>query len=257
MFFQNTSDNDYLYLKDREKAKYEAEEIELLKRRRDNLNLDISNQQRKKREAEVKWDGHDEDRDGFNDGGGSGEIAIGTHNLKNVPQHKPILRRGPTTQGSAYAGGGSIVFDYDDSIIDLNINRSHSVIGGVHKMNTPKKMKLTVDYGDKHHHVNSMSGFKIDLDCHPELFRMNTNMIKPVGYKNVKVVKKSPKQGIKSEAKKDRSDINELSTRLSGFVKKQKKSDTGIDLIGGKNLDFSHVGISTGLIGKKKKGWSI
>jgi hypothetical protein len=233
-------DNDYIFVHEGEQQRRKAED------------LDIKEQEflRKKRLAAQKYHGMDTDKDHFDDGA---EIyPLGLHNEQN----KHIKRLGPSTKGSAYVANGGIQFDYDNSIINLKVKPTHSVIGGVHKMKSPRPMKLSVDYGDKHSHINSMAGFSINLDVHPEKFCMNTDKIKSAGLRKLKVVKKSPKNGIKAKARENREDINELSQRLSGFVKKQKKSSS-IDLVGGKNLDFSHVGITSGLNNKKKRGFSL
>jgi len=257
VFRTNTGDNDYLFVTDRERLKYEQVEIDNLKRKRRNLDLDIAEQLRKKHDGIERWEGHDVDKDLLDDGM---EIQTGLHTERNVPLHKPIKRFGPTTRGSAYVGKGSIVFEYDNSIIDMRVKPSHSVIGGVHRMKTPfsgtGKMKTSVDFGEKHNHVNKIGGFKIDLDVHPEAFRMNTDKIKNVGIRKLKVQERDPRKGIRSEIKEGRDDVNDLSQRLSGFVKKQKKSG-GVDIIGGKNLDFSLVGITKPVQKKKIRGFEI
>lgn len=254
VFRSNTGDNDYLFITDREKLKYEQVEIENLKRKKQNLDIDIANRIRRKNEAIEEWEGHDADRDLRDDGF---EISTNLHNSENEPMHRPIKRFGPTTRGSAYVGGGGIQFSYDNSIIDMRVRPTNSVVGGVHRMKTPfkgtGKMKTSVDFGERHNHVNKIGSFKIDLDVHPEAFRMNTDKIKNVGIRKLKMEKRNPQKKIRSEIREGRDDVDDLSQRLSGFVKKQKKSG-GVDIIGGKNLDFSHVGITTGLIKKKKGG---
>lgn len=256
---QDTGDNDYIFLKDQERAKYEADGQELM---------------RKRRRAIDQYRNVDRDRDALSDGM---EIQVGLHSAEsNKPLHKPINRAGLSTPGPAFAGGGGIQFPYDSSIISLSVKPTHSVVGGDHKMKTPKPMKLSVDFGTKMDHISSpKGGFNVDFgSVHPERHRLDTGKIKRLEisqtiqkinnvadghHKKMSAFEKkySAENSMKREGKENKDDIKDLSLRLSGFIKKQKRKSSGVDLIGGKNLDFSHIGITTGLANKKKKGFSL
>jgi hypothetical protein len=232
---------------------YIHDEDEKLRKR--NKQLDAEEVLRRRQNAIEKYNGKDKDRDYLNDGT---EIEVGTHDLNDRPLHKPIKRFGPSTPGSAYVGKGGIQFNYDNSIIDLNVRSGNRTIGGVHKMKEPKTMRLDVDFGHKHNHINTSGGFKINLDVHPERHRLNTDRVKPLAIKGVlnkmnDAAKSGVKQSVKQQARKNKDDIDDLSSRLSHFVKKQNKKSGGVSL-GAGDLDFSHVGITKELKIKKNRG---
>jgi len=239
-FQQNTSDNNWIFLEDQEKKKYESDEIALLKKKRRNIDIDIANQLQKRRDAAQRWDGHDEDKDILNDGM---EISSSLHDVYNKPQHQ-INRPGPTTPKSGTAKvikGRGLVFDWDNDIVDLRMKRSENrTIGGKPMMRTPKPMKLTVNLGDQFAHVNKMGGFKMNIkNPRPEKHTLDDSKLKNIGI-----------AGINREAKKDKEEVNSLSSRLANMIKPHKKSGK-FEIPGAKNLDFALVGKTEGLNKKK------
>jgi hypothetical protein len=243
IFQQNPDDEDYYFMKEREKASQDAASLQ--------------------RERQVSKNIKKLQTDKI-------DVAAGLHEIDNISLEKPMLRRkGLSTPGTAYVSNGGIQFNYDHSIVDLRL-KSHKTVNGVHHMKTPKPMKLSVDFGNKHSHV---SGFEINVDVNPQNFRLDHKKIKDVKIAGVmtkmNTVAERHKQKInsfgtsfnketllKSSEKKNKEEINDLSKRLSGFIHSQKKQkkENGVKLTAGNNLDFSIVGITTGLLGKKKRG---
>jgi len=210
---------------------------------------------RKKRIAINDFHGQNRDKDQLDDGM---EVQIGLHDEQNRSLHTPIRRAGLSTPGPAFASSGGIIFPWSHDVVSLKIKPTGTNISGVHKMHSPKSMNLSVDFGNKHSHV---SNFEMDIDVHPELFRLDHTKIKKPNVGGViskmhSVADKHKSKinafgtsfnGIKLEGKKDKSETNALATRLTNFMHKQKKNK-GVSLTGASKLDFSVVGIT-----KKKK----
>jgi hypothetical protein len=230
LIYQWTSDNPYLgypdeFEGDLPKAEYE----DLIK----------DNMMKKKQAAIAKYTGKNTDKDYWDDGA---EIQTGLHSTENVPQHQ-INRPGPTTprRGTAKViRGRGIVFDWDSDIIDLSVRSTGKTIGGRPIMKSPKTMKLTVPLGDRFSHVTKAGGFKLDVkNPSPEKHKLDDSRLKNIGVK-----------GINEVVKKDKDAVDSLSSRLSNFVNPGKRVKK-VDVPGATNLNFSHVGITSGLNKKK------
>jgi hypothetical protein len=159
----------------------------------------------------------------------------------DLPKEEPKITRrfGPSTPGSAQVHSGrGIVFRYNHDIIDLHVRPINNV-GGVHRMNEPKPMKLIVDMD---HGKHDASKHQMDYDLHPEKHQIHTEKIKPI-------------KGIPKNTK-NKEEIKNLSLRLTNFNKSQKNTmGMALSITPAKKLDFSHVGITTGI--KKIKGFKI
>lgn len=221
IIYQYTSDNPYLNYPDEFEGDLHAAEYE-----------DQTAELRKKHSRAIKkYTGKNQDRDMFDDGM---EIQVGTHNDENVPQHRLVKRYGPQTPGSArVVRGRGIEFNYDNDIIDLRIKPTGKTIGGKPIMRSPKKMNLSVDFGDVSH-VNKAGGYKMNINVHPEMHRLDDSKIKKIGI-----------MGIKKQVEGEKKGVESVVGGLSNLTKSKKKRPV-IDLPGAKNLDFSHVGITTG-----------
>jgi hypothetical protein len=234
IIYQYTSDNSYMNLADEFEGDLPKAEYE------DMIKEDLM---RKRRAAIAKYTGKNQDRDMFDDGM---EIQVGTHNEDNIPQHKILKRFGPATRGTAkVVRGRGVVFDYDNDIIDLRVRPTHKTIGGKPIMKTPKTMKLSVDFGDQFNHVNKAGSYKMNINVHPEKHRLDDSKIKKIGV-----------MGIRKQVEGEKNGLKVLEGGITNMGKMKRKMPS-VDMFKGTQLDFSSVGISTGLIGKKGRRFTV
>jgi hypothetical protein len=132
---------------------------------------------RRKRAIE-QYEGMDVDRDHLND---AREIEVGLHSERNQPLH------GPLTPGKARVSRGAIRFAWNTEIVDPNVYKPKGTVGGKYTMNTPKKMKLTVEMGNGSH---DQSKFKMNSSCKPHLHMLDDSKIKIPTLFSKKKVKK-------------------------------------------------------------------